>query len=227
MIPKNRTFRRRTVLQTVGAGVISGVALTGVGSTEKDHYGNGNGLDVFLNEEAMFKENPIWDGEIANRMGEEVVDVAVGAMTSVNLPDFFPDFDALPVSFAPQVVKISPGATVRWTWVSNPLGIPVPHDVTSLVGDDGEPVLEPHGEPRFHSPHQLYKDSPEAEEPDEEDLPTFEVTFSERGNHLYYCSPHGAPYVVREVEHPETGETIEVYNEFGMRGAVKVAGRAI
>lgn len=227
MVRRNRQFRRRTVLQTVGAGVLGGVALTGGASAEENHYGNGNGLGVFLNEDAMFKDDPLWDGEIANRMGQAVVDVAVGAMTPVNLPDFFPDLEALPVAYAPQVVKVSPGATVRWTWVSNPGGIPVPHDVVSLVDDDSEPVLEPDGHPRFHSPHYSYKESPDADEPDEEDLPTFEETFTDRGNHLYYCTPHGAPFVVREVEHPETGETVEVYNEFGMRGAVKVAGRPV
>lgn len=206
---------------------MGGTAFTGFATADEQHYGNGNGLDVFLNEEAMFKDNPIWDGEITDRRGESIVDVAVGAMTSVNLPSFFPPLEQLPVAFAPHVVKVSPGATVRWTWVSNPLGDPAPHDVTSLVDEDGKPVVEEDGHPRFHSDHMRYKESREAEEPDEEELPTFEVTFTERGNHLYYCSPHGAPYSHGTAEHPVTGEEIEIYNEFGMRGAVKVAGKSL
>lgn len=227
---RNHDTNRRTVLKTIGAGVVGSTILTGTTSAKEENYGNGNGLDVFLNEEAMFKEDPIWDGEITDRRGEAVVDVSVGAMTSVNLPDFFPGppIEALPVAFEPHVVKVSPGATVRWTWVSNPLGDPAPHDVTSLVNEDGDPVVTEDGHPRFHSPHYRYKESREAEEPDEEDLPTFEEEFTDRGNHLYYCSPHGAPYSHGEFEHPvEEDETIELYNEFGMRGAVKVAGKPL
>lgn len=212
-----QSLGRRTVLRTLGAGVVGGVVLTGSASAEENQYGNGNGLDVFLNEEAMFKDN-LWDGEIANRMGEEVVDVAVGAMTSVNIPD--PEAPpSAPFAFAPQVVKVSPGATVRWTWVSNPFGFPIPHDVTSLVDDDGEVVLKAHADQRYHH-HDQYTPATEENELEEDINPTFEFTFHERGNHLYYCTPHGAPF---EVCHD--GECI--YNAFGMRGAVQVAGRAL
>ena len=223
---------RRNVLRA--GAVVSGVVLGGSAlagnAVASQTYGNGNGLDVFLNEEAMFKESPIWDGEIANRMGQEVVDVAVGAMTSVSAPD--PDAPPkFPMAFSPHVVKVSPGATVRWTWVSNPLDFPIPHDVTSLVDENGEPIVdgemgENHhvefdGEPRFHH-HARYTP---AESEDEDDInPTFEYNFQERGNHLYYCSPHGAPFPF-EVE--VDGEVMKVYNEVGMRGAVKVAGKPI
>lgn len=218
---------RRTVLKTLGASVVAGTALSGTASAEKNHYGRGNGLEVFLNEEALFKDD-LWDGEIANKMGQEVVDVAVGAMTSVDFPDWFPTPpgqplpEALPVAFAPKVVKVSPGATVRWTWVSNPAGHPIPHDVTSLVDDDGKVVLERHADQRFHNHHEY---TPVPDGPDVN--PTFEFTFEERGNHLYYCTPHGSPFSLGTGTNPETGEEIEIINEFGMRGAVKVAGRAL
>lgn len=215
-------MNRRTVLKSIGAGAAVGTTLsnTAVASGGEDKsYRNGNGLDVFLNEKARFKENPIWDGEIANRMGKEVVDVAVGAMTSIDHPNPEVPPEA-PFAFAPQVVKVSPGVTVRWTWVSNPFEFPIPHDVTSLVDEDGEVVLEPHSDQRYH--HQAaYKESLEAPEPDEEDLPTFSVEFTERGNHLYYCTPHGAPFEELGGEHPIH------FNVFGMRGAVKVAGRPL
>lgn len=211
---ESRNANRRTVLKTIGAGVIGGTVLTGSATAEENHYGRGNGLDEFLNEEAVLKENPIWDGEIANRMGEEVVDVAVGALTAANIPD--PKVPPrVPFAFAPMVVKVSPGATVRWTWVSNPYDVPIPHDVTSLVNDDGEVVLERHAGQRYH--HRARYTPVE----DGEDVnPTFEFTFEERGNHLYYCTPHGAPFEICE-----NGDCY--YNPFGMRGAVQVAGKSL
>lgn len=216
---KQRNAHRRTVLKTIGAGAVGVATVTGSASADggngnRGAYGNGNGLDEFLNEEAMFKEDPVWDGEIANRMGEEVVEVAVGAMTSVNIPDPEAPPEA-PFAFAPMVVKVSPGATVRWTWVSNPFDFPIPHDVTSLVDDNGDPVLEPHADQRYHH-HDRYTPVEDGEDVN----PTFEFTFNDRGNHLYYCTPHGAPF---EVCH----EGRCIYNSFGMRGAVQVSGRSL
>lgn len=208
---------RRSVLKATG-GLISlaGLSSTAAANGRQDgSYGNGNGIGAFLNEEAEFKENPIWTGEMADRRGEDVVDVAVGAMTSVDPPE---DVDAppeLPFAFAPQVVKVSPGATVRWTWVSNPFDAPIPHDVTSLVDEDGEPVLEPDSDQRFHH-HDRYTPATDENDLEEDVNPTFEFTFDERGNHLYYCTPHGAPF-----------EYHDHYNAFGMRGAVQVAGRPL
>ena len=191
--------------------------LTGSAAAEEDDYGNGNGLDAFLNEEATFKESPVWDGKIANRMGEEVVDVAVGALTSHTNPEI--PVPKAPFAFAPMVVKVSPGATVRWTWVSNPYDVPIPHDVTSLVDEDGDVVLEPHADQRFHH-HAGYTPVEDGEDIN----PTFEFTFEERGNHLYYCTPHGAPF---ELCHETDDGEVCFTNPFGMRGAVKVAGRAL
>lgn len=205
---------RRRVLKTIGAGVAVGAVTTGSASArEENHYGRGNALDEFLNEEAEFKESPIWDGEIANRMGEEVVDVAVGALTSHTHPEI--PVPEAPFAFAPHVVKVSPGATVRWRWVSNPYDVPIPHDVTSLVDEDGEVVLEPHGGARFHH-HDRYRPATDGNGLEEDVNPTFEFTFEERGNHLYHCTPHGAPF-----------EYHGHYNAFGMRGAVKVAGKPL
>lgn len=204
---------RRTVLKTIGASTAAATAVSGIATAEENHYGRGNGLDEFLNEEAEFKESPLWDGEFADRRGQDVVDVAVGALTEVQSPPDLPD--QLPFAFAPKAVKVSPGATVRWTWVSNPYDQPIPHDVTSLVDADGNVVLEPHAGQRYHH-HDRYRPVEDGEDMN----PSFEFTFGERGNHLYYCTPHGAPF---EICHE--GECI--YNLVGMRGAVKVAGRAL
>ena len=211
---------RRNVLKTMSrVGALSIVGLSGSAAAQGSQtestgaYGNGNGLGTFLNEEAEFKQTP-WDGEITDRRGESVVDVAVGAMTSIDVPDPKVPPEA-PFAFTPQAVKVSPGATVRWTWVSNRFDFPIPHDVTSLVDADGEPVLERDAEQRFHY-HDQYTPVPDGEDTN----PTFEFAFSKRGNHLYYCTPHGAPF---EVCH----EGNCIYNAFGMRGAVKVAGRPL
>ena len=210
---------RRSVLQT--GAIVTGVALSGggvagtvaagshkqsnAGGTHDRNYGDGNGLGVFLNEQAEFKDHPIWTGETADGRGESVVDVAVGAMTSVNPPD--PDAPPkFPVGFEPMAVRVSPGTTVRWIWVSNPFDFPLPHDVTSLVDEDGEVVLAPDAGQRFH-----HYDQYTPVEDGEDKNPTFEFTFEERGNHLYYCTPHGAPFEVH-------GH----YNALGMRGAVIV-----
>lgn len=208
-------FDRRTVLKTTG-GLLSIAGLSGVATangTRSKSYGDGNGLGAFLHENSPYKERP-WDGEITDRRGESVVDVAVGAMTPVNppVPDAPPE---LPLAFAPQVVKISPGTTVQWTWVSNPFNAPIPHDVTSLVDKDGELVLEPDAGQRFHH-HDQYEPATPGNELEEDVNPTFEFAFHERGNHLYYCTPHGAPF-----------EYHGHYNLVGMRGAVKVAGRPL
>jgi plastocyanin len=215
MTRKYKSSRRR-VLKTLTTAIVGGAALTGSaaakeGDARSNHYGNGNALGAFLNEEAEWKEAPVWDSGVTDRTGRGTVDVAVGAMTPVDIPDPEAPPEG-PLAFAPRAVEVSPGTTVRWTWVSNPLGFPIPHDVVSLVDDDGDPVLEPDGDPSYASPLLGYKSAPDAEEPDEEDLPTFEVTFTETGNHLYYCTPHGAPFEVH-------GH----YNLTGMRGAVIVS----
>lgn len=207
---------RRTVLKTIGAGLLGTTAIAGPASAGGDGdtgaYGNGNGLGAWLNEKAEFKQHPIWTGEIADKRGESVVDVAVGAMTSIDVPNGPP---AGPVGFAPRAVLVSPGTTIRWTWESNPLEIPIPHDVTSLVNADGEPVLEPHADQRFHHQDQ-YTPASKVDGLEEDVNPTFEFTFEEPGNHLYYCTPHGAPF--RYHDHPK--------NMLGMRGAVVVTSDA-
>lgn len=223
VIMTGQTYDRRTALKALGAGIAGSVALPGLasaeaGTDEQGAYGDGHGLDVFLNEEAVFKDSPIWDGEITDMRGQAVVDVAVGAMTSVNAPGAPP---LLPFGFDPMVVKVSPGATVRWTWVSNPFDEPIPHDVTSLVDDDGEVVLEPHADQRYHH-HAVYTPAASDENLEEDINPTFEFAFHEPDNHLYYCTPHGAPFPLDFG--PELGE---VTNLVGMRGAIKVAGKSL
>jgi plastocyanin len=217
----DQIFDRRTVLKTVGVGIIGSAAIPGLASAEganddQDAYGTGHGLDEFLNEEAPYKDGPIWDGEIVDMRGHAVADVAVGTMTSVNGAPI----PAAPVAFDPMAVMISPGATVRWTWVSNPLDLPFPHDVTSLVNDDGGVVLKEDAGQRYHY-HATYTSAALVEGLEEDINPTFEFTFDKRGNHLYYCTPHGAPFPL------DLDGFGVVTNLVGMRGAVKVAGKAL
>ena len=195
---KSDGMSRRNVLRT--AGLVGAVSLVSVPGTalaagnKGNGFGNGNGLGVFLNEQAAYKDSPVWSGGVVDMTGEEAIEVVVGAMTSVDMPDA--PFEALPVAFVPQAVKISPDTDVVWTWASyEPPVPPIPHDVVSL--EDGI----------FNSGMM----GPGAD---------FTHTFTDAGKYLYYCTPHGAPFPV----HPHGApEDVRIYNEFGMRGAVLVA----
>lgn len=184
---------RRTVLKAISVGIASGVALSG-SATANGGYGNGNGIGSFLNEDAEFKDQPLWSSGVADMTGQSEVEVVVGSITSVDIPENLvpPGEDvpeALPVAFAPKAVEVSPGTDVTWTW-----GPGIHHSVTSLDGT-GESFDE-HGEPGHE----------------------FTYTFDEVGNYLYYCIPHGTPFPI------DFGEPLgEVSNLFGMRGAVIVS----
>ena len=205
MQTERKGMSRRNALKTAGAaGIASLIGLTGSAAAARpekeekgkgNNFGNGNGIGVFLNEEAEYKDSPVWSGGMVNRKGQENVEVVVGAMTSV---DIDAPFDELPVSFAPQGIVVSPGTTVTWTWPVVSGAPPIPHDVVSLDKGLFDSGL------RFPG------------------APDFSYTFDERGTYLYYCTPHGAPFEVHEMGNPNLPL---VYNEFGMRGVVKVAGR--
>lgn len=188
---------RRTVLRT--AGVVGMAALTGVPGTaaaagnKGNSFGNGKGLGAFLNEQAAYKDAPVWSGGVVDLTDTETVEVVVGAMTSVDMPDA--PVEALPVAFAPQAVKVSPETDVTWTWASyEPPAPPIPHDVVSLEDDIFDSGMR----------------GPGAD---------FTYTFTDAGTYLYYCTPHGAPFPVHPHGAPEDAR---IYNEFGMRGAVLV-----
>lgn len=167
---------RRTVLKTISAGIVGSMALTGSATAQEgkeNNYGNGNGIGTFLNERAKFKEMPIWESGIADMTGQSEVEVDVGSITSIDIPDGeFPGEPPAegPFKFTPRVVQVSPGTTVRWMWTGNSFAFdpekPWPHDVRSLDGT-------------FHSPHQ--------------GTGSFEFSFDTTGTHLYFCTPHGNP----------------------------------
>jgi hypothetical protein len=76
---KQSETSRRTVLKTIGAGVVSGTILSGSAGAKKgdkgsksgrsNNYGNGNGIGAFLNEEAKNKPSPVWDTGVADKTG--------------------------------------------------------------------------------------------------------------------------------------------------------------
>lgn len=192
------------MLKTIGAAVATGTVLTGTASAGGNNYGNGNAVGAFLNEEAEFKDRPIWDTGVANRTGEETVQVDVGAMVPIDLPpipeDDLPQWldeppQEGPFGYEPRAVEVSPGTTVEWVWTGNSFafrpGEPWPHDVASYdtAGDHNH---------EFHS--------------ELKGTGTFSHEFSDPGPHLYYCHPHGD--FIEDNDHP---------NRFGMRGAVIVS----
>lgn len=206
---------RRTVLKTIGAGVIGSTVLTGTataqgGQGNGNNYGNGNAIGAWLNEEAMFKESPVWDTGIADRTGEDEVEILFGGLTDIELP--FPDApDRGPWDMEPRAVKVSPGTDVTWTWYNGPGAIDAHHLVS-------------YHDPPYDEEFELPWESDGHEHPggdDEfyvhEDLgESFTYTYDEVGTYLNFCIPHGTPF---SFEFPELGE---VSNLFGQRGAVKV-----
>lgn len=80
------------MLKTLGAGIAGGTILTGSAAAEggrggRNHYGNGNAIGKFLNEEALYKEQPIWDSGIADRTVQAEVDVIWSNLTEVINPE--------------------------------------------------------------------------------------------------------------------------------------------
>jgi plastocyanin len=206
------------VLKTLGAGVAGGTLLTGSASAQGgkgggNSYGNGNAIGAFLNEEAMFKESPVWDTGVADRTGQEEVDVLFGGLTSIDLP--FPDApDMGPWGMDPRAVEVSPGTDVTWTWYDGPGAIDAHHLVS---------FFDPPYEEEFEMPWESDGHGHEHPGGDEEFYvhealgDTFTYTFDEVGIYLYFCIPHGTPFSF------EFGELGEVNNLFGQRGAVIVS----
>jgi hypothetical protein len=114
----SRTISRRTTLKTAGA--LSLFSTLGVGSAlakpdrnrNRNNFGNGNGAGAFLNERALYTASPVWGDCVVDMTGQDTVEVVVGAMTSVELPEAPP---MLPLTFAPVAVEVSPDTTVVWT----------------------------------------------------------------------------------------------------------------
>lgn len=210
----DRSLDRRTVLKTTGAILgTAGISSTIAASSPPDghQYGNGNGIGAFLNEEAMFKESPVWDTGVANRAGDDEVDVLFGGMTSIDLP--FPDApDMGPWGMEPRAVKVSTGTDVTWTWYDGPGAIDAHHLVSFFDPPYEEDFDLPHGGGHHHE-HPGGDDEFYVHE----DLgDSYTYTFDEPGIYLYFCIPHGTPF---SFEFPKLGQ---VRNLFGQRGAVIV-----
>lgn len=219
---------RRTVLKTIGAGAVGTAALASTatarsgdhdeqgGTAGENTYGNGNAIGAWLNEAAMFKESPVWDTGVADRTGQDEVEVLFGGLTDVLLPTG-EDGSLVevqgPWNMEPRAVKVSPGTDVTWTWYDGPRAIDAHHlvsfhdppyeDEFELPWENGGHGHEhPGGEDEFYV-HRDLGDS-------------FTHTYEETGIYLNFCIPHGTPFSFR---FPELGE---VSNLFGQRGAVIV-----
>lgn len=197
MTNSDDTSRRDVLKTTAAVGVLSAAGLSGTAAAKGNDYGNGNGVGAFLNEEAVFKDRPVWDSGVADRTGQSAVEVKVGTMTSVDIPeDLFPGGDPPeegPFGFEPRAVEVSPGTEVTWEWVTDH------HSVTSFDASADAP--EDHG--------QLFDDHGHRGH-------TFSYTFEAVDNYLYFCIPHGTPY-------PVPFGPVDAPNHVGMRGAVIVS----
>lgn len=211
MLEKIQLSRRRTVLKTIGAGVVGGMVLTGSASAKGNNYANGNAIGAFLNEDAMFKESPVWKGGVADRTSQDEVNVLFGGLTSIDLPDPNAPNEG-PWGVDPRAVKVSPGTDVTWTWYDGPGAIDAHH----LVSYFNPPYEEDFPNPLLGEGHEHPGGDEEFYE--HEDLgETFTYTFDEVGTYLYFCHPHGTPYATY---HPMLDAEVE--NLFGQRGVVKV-----
>lgn len=197
---------RRRVLKTIGTGVVAGAVMSGTASARGNNYGNGNGIGAFLNDEAVLKDHPVWDSGVEDETDESAVDVQVGTMTDIDIPeDLIPEGEEVPeegpFAFTPRAVKVTPGTEVTWRWAT-----PTHHSVTSFnaaaddPGDHGQ-LFDEH----YHPPAN-------PEPPFHE----FSHTFETEDTYLYFCHPHGTPYPV------PFGPLGELPNHVGMRGAVLV-----
>ena len=205
---------RRSVLRTgaIASGlVLGGGALSGSGAARSNHYGNGNAIGAFLNEEAMFKESPVWDSGVADRTGQDEAQVLFGGLTSIDFPD--PEArDVGPWGMDPRAVKVSPGTDVTWTWYDGPGAIEAHHLVS---------YFDPPYEEAFELPWEENGHGHEHPGGDEEfyvheDLgDAFTYTFDDVGTYLYFCIPHGTPFSFELEGH-------KANNLFGQRGAVIV-----
>ena len=134
----------------------------------------------------------VWDGELVDETGKDEVDINFSAMLEIDGAPLGP------FAVDPIAVDISPGTTVKWEW-------------------QGEHTLTSYFDPPHEGPEPPADD--EFEVPGEEDeLNTHEYTFNETGVYLYYCFPHGTPYVTPFGPAGTDGTE----NWFGHRGAIRV-----
>lgn len=213
---------RRTVLKTIGACVGTSTVLPGFASARPPDdtqsggkggpYGNGNALGKFLNEDALYKPSPVWDSGIADRTGQDEVDVMWSNLTEVINPKTG-ERGLGPWGIEPRAVKVSPGTDVTWTWYDGPGALDVHHLVSYF-----DPPYDVFPNPFAGNDHEHEHPGGEDEFFAHEDLgESFTHTFDEVGTYLYFCIPHGIPNGV-EIE----GLPPNLPNLFGQRGAVKV-----
>jgi plastocyanin len=206
--------KRRSVLRGIGAGLVGGTVLTGSASARGNGYANGNAIGAFLNEEALYKESPVWDTGVADKTGQDEVDVLWSGLTEVINPETG-EIVPGPWGVDPRAVKVSPGTDVTWTWYDGPGAIDVHHLVSFFDPPYQDPFPDPFAE---EGNHEHEHPGGDGEFFAHEDLgESFTHTFDEIGTYLYFCIPHGIPNGV-EIE----GAPPDLQNLFGQRGVVKV-----
>ena len=145
----DETYSRRGVLRaTAGtaAAAALGSAATGAAAAQTDFEG-------WFTDEAPGGATDNYDGEVVDRTGEDEITVTVGA-----------DGNGGTFAFEPAAVRISPGTTVTFEWVS------ATHNV--LVESQPEDA------------------GWEGHEPIENTGFSFSATLDTRGVYKYYCEPH-------------------------------------
>jgi halocyanin-like protein len=137
---RGETLSRRTLLKAT-AGAAGATALPGLAAGQSD------AVDEWLSDAGNY------DGSIADETGNDSVTVEVGA-----------DGNGGTFAFAPPAVRVDPGTTVTFTWVSNTHNVVVESQPDG-AGWEGHETIENEG---FE----------------------FESTFETKGAYLYFCDPH-------------------------------------
>ena len=135
---------RRTLLRSAaGAGVAASVGFAGVGAAQD------GGPDY----DGWFDDVGNYDGTTVDNTGQQSVEVKVGA-----------DGNGGTFAFAPPAMRVDPGTTVTFSWVSNTHNVLVEEQPSGADWQGHEPI--------------------------ENQGFSFEHTFDTEGIYKYYCQPH-------------------------------------
>ncbi|MXR21914.1 halocyanin domain-containing protein [Halobacterium bonnevillei] len=145
----DETYSRRGVLRAT-AGTAAAAAL---GSAATGSAAGQTDFDGWFTDDAPGGTTDNYDGEVVDRTGEDEVTVTVGA-----------DGNGGTFAFEPAAVRISPGTTVTFEWVSDTHNVAVESQPDD-AGWEGHDPIENSG---F----------------------SFSSTFETLGVYKYYCDPH-------------------------------------
>jgi len=158
----NRQIRRRDVLRGIGATAMAG-ALAGCSTETQNDGGDGGG------DGASDGGDGGSGGEVPSEVDDYLSDAnlydgSIADMTGESNPTVEVGAGEQGYAFDPPAIRVSTGTTVTWEWTGTGGGHNVVHDGGEFTSGESDYVSE-----------AGY---------------TYEYTFENTGNYLYYCTPH-------------------------------------